>query len=58
MIYDHFDKRILLFEWRIVNDTVCVSLFGKQGKVPLADMDKDALSISRLSRVIGIKPGL
>lgn len=52
IIYDHFDKRILLFEWRIVNDTVYVDLFDKCCKVPLAGADMDAISISRLSGLI------
>ncbi len=53
IIYDHFDKRILLFEWRIVNDTVCVYFFNKYCKVPLTDIDTDAISISRLSNLKG-----
>lgn len=50
IIYDHFDRRILLFEWQIVNDTVCVDIFDKHYKVPLTDIDTDAISISGLSQ--------
>lgn len=52
LIYDHFDRRILLFEWQIVNDTVCVDIFDKHYKVPLSDIDTDtdAISISGLSQ--------
>ncbi|RHO66365.1 hypothetical protein DW083_19100 [Parabacteroides sp. AF48-14] len=52
IIYDHFDKRILLFEWRIINDTVYVEFFDKRCKVPLTGVDKDAISISKLSGLI------
>lgn len=53
IIYDHFDKRILLFEWQIVNDTVCAYLFNRHYKIPLAGIDTDALSIHKLFNLKG-----
>lgn len=43
IIYDHFDERILFFEWRIVDDTVYADLFDKHRKIPLAGIDTDAV---------------
>ncbi len=53
IIYDHFDKRILLFEWRLRNDTVYVEFFGKHGRVPLTCADNYAIRISTLSEAAG-----
>lgn len=32
IIFDHIDQRILLFEYKITDDSVCISIVGKQSQ--------------------------